>query len=92
MPFLFWKAIQEAKERGLQEFDLGRSDSDNAGLIAFKGHLGAKQSMLVYKRYCAPQRRSAAAGYGLKIAKRLVGYLPGGLLTTAGRLLYKHVG
>jgi CelD/BcsL family acetyltransferase involved in cellulose biosynthesis len=92
MPFLFWKAIQEAKGQGLEEFDLGRSDSDNAGLITFKGHLGAAQSMLVYKRYSAPQRRSVTAGYGIKIAKRVAGYLPGSLLTTAGRLLYKHVG
>ena len=92
MPFLFWKAIQEAKEQDLHEFDLGRSDSDNAGLIAFKGHLGATQSVLVYRRCCAPQRQNATAGFGLKIAKRVLGHLPDSLLTTAGRLLYKHVG
>jgi Acetyltransferase (GNAT) domain len=92
MPFLFWKAIQEAKEQGLQEFDLGRTDSDNAGLIAFKGHLGATASSLTYLRSPAPRRWSLTEGQGMRIALRVIGHLPGGLLSTAGRLLYKHVG
>jgi len=92
MPFLFWKAIQQAKDRGLQELDLGRSDSDNPGLITFKGHLGATQSQLVYHRCYAANRRNSSAGFGVSLAKRVIGHLPGNLLTTAGRLLYKHVG
>lgn len=92
MPFLFWKAIRIAKEQGLEELDLGRSDSDNAGLITFKGHLGATQSRLVYYRSYAPDRRNANSDFGMKIVKRMIGYLPSNLLTTAGRLLYKHVG
>ena len=92
MPLLFWKAIEDAKRRDLQEFDLGRSDSDNAGLIAFKNHFGAAQSVLVYKRRYARQEKAVAAGRGMKIAQRFIGHLPGALLTAAGRLLYKHVG
>ncbi|MEO7145078.1 MAG: GNAT family N-acetyltransferase, partial [Bryobacteraceae bacterium] len=38
MPLLFWHAIQEGKSIGAEEFDLGRSDLDNAGLSAFKDH------------------------------------------------------
>ena len=41
MPFLFWRAIQAAKALGVEELDLGRSDLDQPGLIAFKAHLGA---------------------------------------------------
>lgn len=92
MPFLFWKAIQQAKDQGLRELDLGRSDSDNPGLITFKGHLGAAQSELVYHRCYAADRRNSSAGFGMSLAKRVIGHLPGNLLTTAGRLLYKHVG
>ena len=44
MPFLFWRAIQEAKAQGIEELDLGRSDLDQPGLIAFKDHLGATRS------------------------------------------------
>src|SRR5579863_2262397 len=36
MAFLFWRAIQDAKSRGIEEFDMGRSDCDNSGLISFK--------------------------------------------------------
>jgi hypothetical protein len=92
MPFLFWKAIQEAKEHDLWEFDLGRSDCDNAGLIAFKEHLGATRATLVYKRWTARNQSSLNEGYGMKFAKRVMGHLPGTLLTTAGKLLYRHVG
>jgi GNAT acetyltransferase-like protein len=92
MPFLFWKTIQEAKEQGLHELDLGRSDPDNKGLITFKGHFGAAASMLTYMRWCATHPQSQTEGYGMKIAKRLIGHIPSGALTTAGRLLYRHVG
>lgn len=92
MPLLFWTAIQHAKEYGLQEFDLGRSDSDNQGLIAFKRHLGAVQSTLVYRRRYATRHRPVAAARGRAIAQRVIGHLPDVLLTAAGRLLYKHVG
>lgn len=92
MPLLFWNAIQHAKEYGLEEFDLGRSDSDNQGLITFKRHLGAAQSMLIYRRRYAARQRAVAAERGRAIAQRLIGHLPDVLLTAAGRLLYKHVG
>jgi hypothetical protein len=92
MPFLFWKAIQEAKGKGFQEFDLGRSDVDNAGLITFKERLGATGSKLGYARYSPAQHRRAAEGYGGEIAKRVFGHMPSGLLSVAGRLLYRHVG
>ena len=54
MPFLFWNAIREAKASGIRWLDLGRSDSDNAGLITFKDRLGADRSTLTYVRYPAP--------------------------------------
>jgi len=48
MPFLFWRAIQQAQAAGIEVLDLGRSDLDQAGLIAFKDHLGAVRSDLTY--------------------------------------------
>ena len=92
MPFLFWKAMQEAKEKGFQEFDLGRSDTDNAGLIAFKDHLGATRSMLTYIRISVSRLWIANEGYGMQIARRLFARMPDGLLAAAGKLLYRHIG
>jgi CelD/BcsL family acetyltransferase involved in cellulose biosynthesis len=49
-PFLFWKTIQEAKEQGMTQLDLGRSELDNAGLVKFKDRLGASRRELQYYR------------------------------------------
>src|SRR5215472_8291694 len=51
VPFLFWQAIQYGKALGLCKLDLGRSDYEDQGLIAFKNHLGATSSRLNYYRY-----------------------------------------
>src|SRR3989441_5506420 len=56
MPLLLWNAIQEGKRNGAREFDMGRSDTDNPGLIAFKEHWGATRSQLTYWRYPARLR------------------------------------
>lgn len=48
MPFLFWKTILEAKADGATEFDLGRSDLGNKGLLEFKDRLGSNRSALLY--------------------------------------------
>ncbi len=41
MALLFWRTIQEAQENGFEDLDMGRSDTDQPGLIAFKEHWGA---------------------------------------------------
>jgi lipid II:glycine glycyltransferase (peptidoglycan interpeptide bridge formation enzyme) len=58
MPFLFWRVIQDARQRGATTLDLGRSDVDQPGLIAFKNHLGATPSTLTY--YCHPKPAATA--------------------------------
>jgi CelD/BcsL family acetyltransferase involved in cellulose biosynthesis len=92
MPFLFWRAIQEAQAQGIQELDLGRSDPDQPGLIAFKDHLGAAKTTLTY--YARPERRASAPHSGrlARLARKLVPALPDALLDWTGRLLYKHLG
>jgi len=92
MPLLFWKAIQEAKRLGAGEFDLGRSDTDNPGLAAFKGHLGATCSTLTYFSYPPRVSSSPASSWKMKFVTSMFGWLPDALLSAAGRLLYRHVG
>jgi lipid II:glycine glycyltransferase (peptidoglycan interpeptide bridge formation enzyme) len=97
MPFLLWKAIEEGKGKGATEFDLGRSEFDNPGLIAFKDHFGAARSTLNYYRY-PPGKPvyTEANGNKDKNWKRLVRYsfarVPAPMAVAAGKLLYKHVG
>ncbi|PYU50398.1 MAG: hypothetical protein DMG48_13860 [Acidobacteria bacterium] len=90
--FLFWKTIQEAKALGLREFDLGRSEIENTGLITFKDRLGARRSTLTYLRFSTRHSRPTTEGYRMKLAKRLFACMPDGLLVATGRMLYRHVG
>jgi CelD/BcsL family acetyltransferase involved in cellulose biosynthesis len=92
MPFLFWRVIQDAKPRGFVELDLGRSDVDQPGLIAFKEHLGATRSMLTYYRYPERRRDAARGDWMLRAARGVCARLPDATLNLAGRLLYKHLG
>jgi hypothetical protein len=90
MPFLFWRAIQEAQAKGIEELDLGRSDLDQPGLIAFKDHLGATQTPLTY--FTHPERRTSAAHDGslARAARRVIVHLPDAALDFTGRVLYRH--
>ena len=97
MHLLFWRAIQEAKASGLQQFDLGRSDTDNQGLITFKDRWGAKQSTLNYFRHAGSGRslsdpKRSKAGWKSRLAKEVFARAPNGFLSVAGNFLYKHVG
>lgn len=104
MPLLFWKAIQEAKEQGATELDLGRSDMDNAGLAAFKEHFGAVRSKLTCFRLAKDHpeklsietRLTAAglprAGPGTRIVRTAIARLPDSVMRMTGGLLYRHMG
>jgi len=95
MPFLCWKTIEASKAEGATEFDLGRSNPTNKGLIDFKSRLGADSVELTYfrdelKRQASLmplQPRAASAFY-----KSLMPLLPERLFVRAGAMLYRHVG
>jgi len=94
-PLLFWKAIQQAKEAGMEQFDLGRSDLDEPGLIAFKEHLGATSSELNYYRDPAPSIKTVSMkspGSASSLAREALIRLPDSLLAGVGQLLYRHIG
>jgi hypothetical protein len=88
---LLWKAICEAKSEGFEELDLGRSDADAAGLIAFKEHWGATRLKLTYFRYPAVASRHMPDTARVAI-KRLASIAPNRVLRIAGNLLYRHMG
>lgn len=91
-PWLFWKAIAAAKSSGAVEFDLGRTEEDNAGLLAFKNHWIPHHKQMVYQRFPGTTSLEMADGWKLKTAKRIFSHMPGRLLEVTGRLLYRHIG
>ena len=92
MASLFWQVIQQGRAAGIEELDLGRSDLDQPGLIAFKDHLGATRSTLTYYRYPAPHSHGQHADWMPRLARGVMSHLPNAALDVAGRLLYKHLG
>lgn len=91
MQFLIWTAIQEAKSDGLLEFDMGRTDFSNEGLLTFKDHWGGARSTLTYVRYPEPRIHRPTESASFRIAKSLVGLAPPSLLAKAGDILYHHI-
>jgi hypothetical protein len=92
MAFLFWKTIQEAKDKGLEELDLGRSDNDNLGLIAFKEHWGAAGAVLSYWKYPPPKPAVPRSAWKTSLTRRLIRVAPDSALEAVGTLLYRHIG
>jgi len=93
VPFLLWEAIREAKHTQAKTFDMGRSDPDNAGLIAFKSHWGAVDVPLSYWQYPPSSVSPMSLISGIRrLGGRLVALLPDSMLIFLGKTLYKHVG
>lgn len=91
MALCFWTTIQQAKSAGYETLDLGRSDTTNSGLIAFKERWGGVRSDLSYWRY--PNRpRSDHSWLKQGMVEQIVKAVPDRALTAVGNLLYRHIG
>jgi hypothetical protein len=91
-PWLLWKAIAAAKASGALTFDLGRTDNDNVGLLAFKNNWVSACKRLTYWRFPAASSFAMGENWRLKVAKRVFSLMPQGLLAMSGRLVYRHIG
>jgi hypothetical protein len=91
-PWLLWRAIADAKTSGALAFDLGRTQEDNAGLLAFKDHWVRHHQRLTYWRFPGGPSLDSAGGWKLKMAKRVFSYMPKRMLATSGKLIYRHIG
>jgi CelD/BcsL family acetyltransferase involved in cellulose biosynthesis len=93
MPFLFWKLIEEGKATGAESLDFGRSEIENEGLVAFKDKFGTTKRTLTYYRYPRTAKQQAAQSWGDSgLARRMFSILPDGVLSAAGKILYRHIG
>jgi CelD/BcsL family acetyltransferase involved in cellulose biosynthesis len=97
MHLLLWRTIQEAKALGLRSLDFGRTEAGQTGLITFKQRWGTTQSSLVYSRYGLSDNvthmfEPSTGGWKSRVAKYLLAHMQPGVLSLAGRALYRHVG
>ncbi len=91
-PWLLWRAIAAGKSNGANEFDMGRTQEDHVGLLAFKNHWVRQSKRLVYWNFPGPSTLDLAGGWRLKMAKRIFSCMPDKLLAITGRLIYRHIG
>ena len=93
MPWLLWNAISAAKSGGATEFDLGRTDANDAGLLAFKNHWVPYLKQLVYWRFPkGAYSPPSTEGWKSRLAGLAFSNMPAGILESAGKILYRHFG
>lgn len=92
IPWLLWKAASAAKTNGALEFDLGRTEEGNEGLLAFKNHWVSQPRKLQYWKFPGTHSPVAAEDWKLRLAKRVFSVMPDRLLTITGNLIYRHIG
>ena len=92
MPLLFWRIIQQAKDEGREQLDLGRSDLGNLGLIKFKEHLGASGHQIHYMRQGSPYPQVIARVLANRVIDGLCSFMPACVMNAAGKVLYRHIG
>jgi len=90
MSLLFWRAIQTAKAQGLEELDLGRTDLDNPGLLAFKDHLGGTRRALTYYRCSVKGGKQRASAWTPAIARQAYALVPKRIQVSLSRAFYRH--
>src|SRR5204862_2943603 len=79
MHLLLWRTIQEGKQIHARELDLGRTDADNHGLIAFKDRWGAAKCHLTYWRYPAQPVPATSTGWRMQMARKVFSRIPDNL-------------
>jgi len=91
MQLLLWKSIEDAKQDGLAEFDMGRCDWNDQGLAVFKDRWGCSRSPMVYLRYPQRMAQSEDADRNHAILRRFFAVAPDSVLVAAGNVLYRHM-
>jgi hypothetical protein len=90
---VMWSAVKWYRDRGFENLNLGRTETDNPGLLQFKRTWGAKERLVPYHLYDFKKRDFVPARprHGARLAP-IFSRTPIPLLRLMGRLLYRHVG
>ena len=91
---LYLTVMERAVERGLRQFDFGRSRKDNAGPCAFKCNQGFEPRVLGYQYHVPPGRTApnlTPANPRFRLARRLWRHLPLSLTRPLGSWLSRSI-
>ena len=89
---LFWNMIRWAKGTGLEQLDMGRSDTRNQGLIKFKERWGGMELPLNYLMHPGPESSAHRYHrYWIANATKMLAAVAMGLpISRAAAFLYRH--
>lgn len=89
---MLWTGIKEAKKRGFEIFDFGRTDLNTEGLRKFKLGWGTKEEPLYYSYYPQPPNNSKFSFIKDKIVKPIIQNSPIFVCRLSGEMFYKYFG
>jgi hypothetical protein len=89
---VMWEAIKWYKRRGTKSLSLGRTETDNLGLLHFKRSWGARESVLKYYRYAFKKSAFCRALMRGDHPRKIFSLAPAGVLRIIGRVFYRHIG
>ena len=90
---VIWAAIQYYINKKFESLDMGRTSTDNNGLIQFKKGWGVQQKKLYYHKIYLSNHTSATNSTWLNFAtQKMISNLPIPLLKLIGKFTYKHIG
>ena len=89
---LMWAAIEEACSKGHTEFDMGRSDLDQTGLVEYKDRWGARKTLLTYYRHPGGPAQAGFKPRTTRLAKKVFSKMPAALAPWVGYAIYRHLG
>jgi len=91
-PWVLWRAITAAKSNGAKEFDMGRTEEGDAGLLTFKNHWVSHPKQLVYWNFPDVPGFGSVHNWKVKLAKHFFSRMPRKVLVVTGRIIYRHIG
>lgn len=91
-PWLLWHAIAAAKSQGFSNFDFGRTEENNQGLLAFKNHWVSRPLSLTYWRFPTGSVGNSQSDWKFRLAQKVFSRMPISVLRIAGNLMYRHIG
>ena len=89
---MLWTAIREAKRRGYEILDFGRTDLDTEGLRNFKLGWGTKEEELYYSYYPKAPDASKFEFLKNKIVSPIIQKSPKFVCRLSGEVFYKYFG
>jgi len=89
---VMWEAIKWCAENGRKNFNFGRTESENKGLLQFKRGWGTIEETVHYYKYDFIRNCFVNKKDGLKSSYNLFKHMPGPILRLTGNILYRHVG